>query len=99
MVNVFCALSKEGVYSRFFFMETTITGFVYLDMFKQFLIPQLDEDEQKNAFNFSNTAQPLITLTSARIPQHPFPRWSGVDSMATSFPEIFPPWIFLIRFR
>jgi hypothetical protein len=31
-VNVFWALSKERVYGPFFFMETTITGIVYLDM-------------------------------------------------------------------
>jgi hypothetical protein len=28
-----------------FFMETTITGIVYLDMLKEFLIPQLGEDD------------------------------------------------------
>jgi hypothetical protein len=28
-------------------METTITGIVYLDMLQQFLIPQLDEDNQE----------------------------------------------------
>jgi hypothetical protein len=32
------------VYGPFFFMETAITGIVYLDMLQQFLIPQLDED-------------------------------------------------------
>jgi hypothetical protein len=31
-VNVICALSKERVYGPFFFMETTITGIVYLDV-------------------------------------------------------------------
>ena len=36
-VNVFCALSKERVYGLFFFMETTITGIVYLDMLQEFL--------------------------------------------------------------
>jgi len=28
-------------------METTITGIVYLDMLQEFLIPQLDEDDQE----------------------------------------------------
>jgi hypothetical protein len=27
-------------------METTITGIVYLDVLQQFLVPQLDEDDQ-----------------------------------------------------
>jgi hypothetical protein len=44
-VNVFYALSKERVYSPFFFMETSIIGIMYLDMLQQFLIPQLDEDD------------------------------------------------------
>jgi hypothetical protein len=30
-----------AVYGPFFFMETTITGIVDLDMLQQFLIPQL----------------------------------------------------------
>jgi hypothetical protein len=41
-VHVFCAPGKETVYGPSFFMETTITGIVYLDMLQQFLIPQLD---------------------------------------------------------
>jgi hypothetical protein len=42
-MNLFCALSKERVYGPFFFMETTITSIVFLDMLQQFLIPQLDD--------------------------------------------------------
>jgi hypothetical protein len=51
-VNVFSSLSKERVYSLFFFMGTTISGIVYLDMLQQFLIPQLDEDDQEGRINF-----------------------------------------------
>jgi hypothetical protein len=40
------------VYDPFFFMETTLTGIVYLDMLQQFLIPQLGEDEQKGRIHF-----------------------------------------------
>ncbi|PNF42433.1 hypothetical protein B7P43_G10117, partial [Cryptotermes secundus] len=50
-VNVFCALSKERVYGPFF-MERTITGIVYLDMLQEFLIPQLDEDDQEGRIHF-----------------------------------------------
>jgi hypothetical protein len=50
-VNVLCALSKEAVYGSFF-METTITNIVYLDMLRQFLIPQLDEDDQEGRIRF-----------------------------------------------
>jgi hypothetical protein len=48
--------------SLFFFMETAIIGIVYLDMLHQFLIPQLDKDDQEGRIHFSKTAHPLITL-------------------------------------
>jgi hypothetical protein len=38
-VNVLCALSKERAYGSFF-METAISGIVYLDMLQQFLISE-----------------------------------------------------------
>jgi hypothetical protein len=78
------------VYGPFFFMETTITGIVYLDMLQQFLIPQSDEDDQEDAFTSSKMVQHLITLKKCAVPQHLFPRsvdWlSSADSMASSFP-------------
>jgi hypothetical protein len=46
------------VYGPFFFMETTITGIVYLDMFQQFLIPQLDEDDQEGRIHFQQDGAP-----------------------------------------
>jgi hypothetical protein len=50
--NVFCALSKERVYGPFIFMETTITGIVYLEMLQQFLSSsQLDEDDQEGCIH------------------------------------------------
>jgi hypothetical protein len=39
------------VYVPFFNMEMTITGIVYLNVLKQFLIPQLDEDEVREYLN------------------------------------------------
>jgi hypothetical protein len=32
-VNVFCAISSRKVYGPFFFLEETVTGILYLDMF------------------------------------------------------------------
>jgi hypothetical protein len=40
------------VYGPFFFIETTISGIVYLDMLQQFFIPQSDEDNQEGRINF-----------------------------------------------
>jgi hypothetical protein len=46
------------VYGPFFFMETTITGIVCLDMLQQFLIPQLDEDDQEGRIHFQQDGAP-----------------------------------------
>jgi hypothetical protein len=42
--NVFCAVGRRQVYGPFFFMESSITGSVYLNMLTEFLILQLDVD-------------------------------------------------------
>ena len=65
-MNVFCALSKERVYGPFFLMETTITGIVYLDMLQQFLIPQLDEDDQEERIHFQQDGAPPHYLGQVR---------------------------------
>ncbi|XP_023725909.1 uncharacterized protein LOC111874552 [Cryptotermes secundus] len=78
-VNVFCALSTERVYGPFFFMERTITGSVYLDMLQEFLIPQLDEDDQEGRIHFQQDGAPPHYLgevheyLNARFPG----RWIG----------------------
>jgi hypothetical protein len=46
------ALSRERMYGPFFFMEMTITGIVYLVMLQQFLISQLDKDDQERRIHF-----------------------------------------------
>jgi hypothetical protein len=71
----------------------TITSIMYLDMLQQFLIPQLDKDDQKGCIHFQQDGTPPHYLEKVRVPQHPFPRlvdWSsGADSMATLHPWIF----------
>jgi hypothetical protein len=54
------------VYGPFFFMETTITGIVYLDMLRQFLIPQLDEHDQKGPIHFQQDSAPPRYLEEMR---------------------------------
>jgi hypothetical protein len=47
----------------------TVTGIVYLDMLQQFLIPQLDEDEQEGCIHFQQDgAPPTVTLENASTP-------------------------------
>lgn len=65
-VNVFCALSKTKVYGPFFFQEKTVNGIVYLDMLEQFLIPQIDADDQEGHIQFQQDGAPPHYLTDVR---------------------------------
>jgi hypothetical protein len=67
------------VYGPFFFMETTITGIVYLDMLQQFLNPQLDEDDQEGRIHFQRNGAPPHYLKEVREYLNPrIPgRWIG----------------------
>lgn len=49
---MFCAINKTKVFGPFFYQEETINGFVYLDMLQNFLIPQIDEDDQEEEIQF-----------------------------------------------
>ncbi|KAJ4449822.1 hypothetical protein ANN_01228 [Periplaneta americana] len=65
-MNVFCAFSKTKVYGPLYFQEETINCFVYLDMLPNFLIPQIDEDDQtKVKSNFSRMVH-LHTTSKSR---------------------------------
>jgi hypothetical protein len=54
------------VYGLFFFMETPITGIVYLDMLQQLLIPQLIEDDQEGFIHFQQDGEPPHCLVEVR---------------------------------
>ena len=58
-------------------METTITGIVYLDMLQEFLIPQLDEDDQEGRIYFQQDGAPLITLEKCVSTSTPVSQVSG----------------------
>jgi hypothetical protein len=45
-VNVFCAISLQRLYGPFFFTETTVTGDTYLEMLRNWLMPQLTEESE-----------------------------------------------------
>jgi hypothetical protein len=47
---------------------------VYLDMFQQFPIPQLDDDDREGSIQFQQDGSSLMPWRSAQVPQHPFPR-------------------------
>jgi len=43
-VNVFCVVSTFKVYGPFFISGQPVTGVAFLDMFTEWLLPQLNED-------------------------------------------------------
>ena len=47
-------------------METTITGIVYLDMLQEFLIPQLEEDDQEGRIHLQQDDAPPHYLGEVR---------------------------------
>jgi len=49
-VNVFCAVSRRKVYGPFFPHENTVTGITYLDMFSEWLLPQMQQDSENFIF-------------------------------------------------
>jgi cytochrome c-type biogenesis protein CcmE len=52
------SLMHVTVYSPLFFTEMTIAGIVYLDMLQQFIIPQLDEDDQEGRIHVEQDGAP-----------------------------------------
>jgi hypothetical protein len=40
-VNIFAAMSLEKLHGPFFFIESTVTGVIYPDMLREWLMPQL----------------------------------------------------------
>ena len=42
--NVWCGVTSEKVYGPFFFEEETVRGVSYLDMIKQYVVHQLQQD-------------------------------------------------------
>jgi hypothetical protein len=84
-------------------METTITGIVYPGMLQQFLVPQLDEDDQERCIHLQQDGTPpyYIGEVCEHLSIH-FPgRWtvkSSANSMATSFPGSYALRFFLWGF-
>jgi len=58
--NVFCAVSSVEVYGPFFFAEPTVNGISYLDMLENYLMPQLQQDMQRDFIFQQDGAPPHI---------------------------------------
>jgi hypothetical protein len=57
------------------FTTITITGIVYLNMLQQFLIPQLDEDDQEGRIYFQQDDTPPHYPGEVREYNTRFPGW------------------------
>jgi hypothetical protein len=74
--NVFCAVSKYRMYGPFFFAERTISGFIYLDMLENYLIPQL-QDMEGLVFFQQDGAPPYFHTEVRQFLDTTFPEWIG----------------------
>ena len=72
-------LTLYRVFQKELYNLETITGIVYLDMPQEFLIPQLDEDDQEGRIHFQQDGAPPHYLGEVReYLNTPFPgRWIG----------------------
>ena len=57
-LDVVCATRSVKVYGSFFFAEPTVTGISYLDMLENYLMPQLQQDMDRDVI-FQQDEAPL----------------------------------------
>ena len=57
-LNVFNAISSVKVYGPFFFAKPTVTGISYLDMLENYLMPELQQDMDRDLI-FQQDGAPL----------------------------------------
>jgi hypothetical protein len=78
-----------------------ITGIMHLDMLQQFLIPQLDEDDQERRINFQQGPHHLITLEKRARTLTPISQVGGLVERRCwrghQFPGSYTPSFFLMR--
>jgi hypothetical protein len=55
---VFCALLEQKVYGSVFFAESTITGYIYMEMLENWLWQQLTENIPQDLIHFQQDETP-----------------------------------------
>jgi hypothetical protein len=92
-VNDWCGFMKDRIIRRFFFVEDTVTGGVYLDVLEQFVCLQA-ADLQPNIIYQQDGAPPHWSLHVRETIMRTFPdRWIGRDgpiSWPPRSPDITP---------
>ncbi|GFX62853.1 uncharacterized protein TNCV_3351791 [Trichonephila clavipes] len=92
--NVFFALSNSCVLGPFFFAEKSINGDIYLDMFSEWLLPQLEEAVPD--FILQQDGTPLHWIKNVReflnerLPHHRIGRAGPQDLTCLNWPPISP---------
>jgi len=65
------------VFQKELYNFESFTGIVYLDMLQEFLIPQLDEDDQEGRIHFQQDGAPPITLEKCASISTPVSQFGG----------------------
>ncbi|OZI14502.1 hypothetical protein CE195_08265, partial [Sodalis-like symbiont of Philaenus spumarius] len=75
-------IEREQNLQPFFFKERTINAIVYLDMVQQFLIPQINEDDEERNVYFMQDGAPPHYLTDVKdfLNDHFSGQWIGRDA-------------------
>jgi hypothetical protein len=72
-------------------MEMTITSIVYLHMLQQFLIPQLEEDDQEQSIHFQQDgASPHYLAEVCKYLNTHFPGWWTGRAAPIAWPPLSP---------
>ena len=64
--NTYISTNKYRVFQKELYNFESFTGIVYLDMLQEFLIPQLDEDDQEGCIHFQQDGAPPHYLGELR---------------------------------
>ena len=102
-VNVWCGLLYDRVIGPFFLSESTITGVVYLDLFEQYVFPQIGTFKQETVSRvifMQDRAPPhfscFVTDVLNEIPWRL--DWKGwTNTLATSKPGPLSTWFFPVE--
>ena len=95
--HVFWAVISVKVRGPFFFAEPTVTGISYLDMLENYIMPQQQQDMDRDFIFQQGGAPPTLPLRGYFLPQShsccSYWTWWN-DSLATTITWLKYPWTF-----
>lgn len=85
----FCSISNMKVYGPYFFARSTVTGLSYLDMLREWLMPQVEDDSDDFIHQQDGTVPHYHHLIHVYLNQQ-FPHhWTG---HMTTEDQVLLPW-------